>query len=131
MTAQEVLTQVRERGVALAVIDGRLKGSPPGLLSQDLKTAIRDRAAEIKALLPPSGHGAWSIIETCRAHGVALLIDPENGDLVIGRPGAKADETTQPWPSLLTAIEANLDAVVRLVELGWALRVAIPRQVAA
>jgi hypothetical protein len=52
MTAQEVLAQVRERGVALAVIDGRLKAAPPGLLPADLKAAIRDRAAEIKALLP-------------------------------------------------------------------------------
>jgi hypothetical protein len=131
MTAQEVLTQVRKRGVALAVIDGRLKGSPPGLLPQDLKTAIRDRAAEIKALLPPCGHRAWSIIETCRAHGVALRIDPENGDLVVGRPEANADASTQPWPSLLTAIEANLDAVTQLVEFGWTLQAAFPKQVVA
>jgi hypothetical protein len=52
MTAQEVLTKVRERGVVLVLIDGRLKASPPGLLPPDLKTAIRDRSDEIKALLP-------------------------------------------------------------------------------
>ncbi len=52
MTVQEILCQVRERGVALTVIDGRLKASPPGLLSPDLKTAIHEWAAEIKALLP-------------------------------------------------------------------------------
>lgn len=51
MTAAEVLTQVRERGVTLAVIDGRLKASPSGLLSPGLKIAIRDRVGEIKALL--------------------------------------------------------------------------------
>ena len=52
MTASEALTQARKRGVALTVIDGRLRASPPGLLPRYLKTAIRDLAPEIKALLP-------------------------------------------------------------------------------
>jgi hypothetical protein len=63
---------------------------------------------------------------TCRDHGVALRID-ENGDLVVGKAGAKADEPTQPWRALLTEIEANLEAVARLVESAWHLRVDFPK----
>jgi tubulysin polyketide synthase-like protein len=47
--------------------------------------------------LPP----AHSIVATCHRYGVALRIDEATGDLVIGKSGAKADERTQPWPSLL------------------------------
>jgi hypothetical protein len=42
--------------------------------------------------------------------------------LVVGRAGAKADEPSQPWPSLIRAIEAHLEAVARLVEAGWTVR---------
>ncbi len=97
MTAQEVLTQVRERGVALAVIDGKLKASPPGLLPPDLKTAIRDRAVEIKALLPivqernrwpgrsrapmPLRRCVALVCRTCRAHSPS----PHRGDCAFPR----------------------------------------------
>lgn len=97
MTAQEVLSQVRERGVALAVIDGKLKASPPGLLPPDLKTAIRDRAVEIKALLPivqersrwpgrsrapmPLRRCGALVCRTCRAHSPG----PHRGDCAFPR----------------------------------------------
>jgi hypothetical protein len=50
---------------------------------------------------------------------LTLRIDPKSGDLIVGKAGAKADEPTQPWPSLLIAVETHLDAVVALVESGW------------
>jgi hypothetical protein len=40
----------------------------------------------------------------------------------VGRAEAKAGERTQPWATLLTAIEAHLEPVARLVEAGWLLR---------
>ncbi|MGC1969235.1 MAG: hypothetical protein WA673_22435, partial [Candidatus Acidiferrales bacterium] len=46
-------------------------------------------------------------------------IDRKTGDLVVGRAGAQADEPTQPWPPLLVAIEAHLEAVAALVKAGW------------
>lgn len=76
------------------------------------------------------GHPAYSIITTCRRYGVALRIDPETGDLVVGRTGAKADEPSQPWPSLIQAVEGHLEAVARLVEAGWSLRADFPTEVA-
>jgi hypothetical protein len=59
MTATEALTQARQRGVMLTVIDGRLMASPPGLLPPDLKAAIREQAVGIKALLLPSERNRW------------------------------------------------------------------------
>jgi hypothetical protein len=76
--------------------------------------------------IPPRGHPAWSILETCRCYGVALRIDPD-GALVVGRAGATADEPSQPWPSLLIAIEAHLEAVARLVAAGWHLSAVFPQ----
>src|SRR5260221_8108787 len=64
--------------------------------------------------LPAEGHPAYSIIATCQQHGVALRID-EEGYLVVGKAGAQSAEASQPWPSLICAIEAQLDAVARLV----------------
>jgi hypothetical protein len=62
---------------------------------------------------------ARSIVAICQRAGVVLKIDPATGDVVVGRAGAKSDEPTQPWPSLLVAIEAHLDAVAALVKSGW------------
>jgi len=62
---------------------------------------------------------AENIVTACQRRGVALRIDPETGDLVVGKIGAKADEPTQPWSSLLLAIEAHLESVAALVEAGW------------
>lgn len=75
--------------------------------------------------LPPTDHPAWSILATCRKHGVALRIDTD-GDLVVGKAGAKADGPTQPWPELLVALESHLETVARLVEADWHLRAKFP-----
>jgi hypothetical protein len=76
--------------------------------------------------LADPGHPAYSIVITCQRYGVALRIDPD-GSLVVGKAGAKAEEPSQPWPSLLRAIEAHLEAVARLVEGGWTLRADFPQ----
>lgn len=73
---------------------------------------------------------AHSILDVCRRHGVALRID-EEGDLVVGKSGAKASEPTQPWPSLLAALEAHIEDVVRLIKAGWLLKAGIPHREAA
>jgi uncharacterized Zn finger protein (UPF0148 family) len=69
---------------------------------------------------------AYSIIATCRRYGVALRIDPD-GALIVGKAGARAEEPTQPWPSLIHEIEAHIDAVASLVEGGWNLRADFPQ----
>jgi hypothetical protein len=66
-----------------------------------------------------------NILAACRSHGVALRID-DDGDLVVGKAGAKAEEPTQPWPALIAALEIHLEAVARLVESGWHLRAGLP-----
>jgi hypothetical protein len=81
----------------------------------------------LSANLPAKGHPAYSIVATCQQHGIALRID-EEGYLVVGKAGAESTEISQPWSSLVQAIEAQLDAVARLVEMGWTLRADIPMQ---
>ncbi len=132
MQAGRLLTALSERGIEIQADGADLVVRPSSRLTDADRAAIRaaktdllvhlrreqDRAA---SYLTP----AESIIKTCRAHGVALRID-EGGDLVVGKAGAKADEPTQPWPSLLVEIEANLEPVARLVEAGWHLHVGFP-----
>jgi tubulysin polyketide synthase-like protein len=67
----------------------------------------------------------FTIVATCRRYGVALRIDADRA-LVVGRSAANVDEATQPWPSLLIAIEAHLEAVAMLVASGWSLRAEFP-----
>jgi hypothetical protein len=83
-----------------------------------------DRLASIDGWRLRSAH---RIIATCQRYGVALRIDATTGDLVVGKAGAEADQPTQPWPSLLIAIEAHLEAVASLVEGGWTLRADFPQ----
>lgn len=71
---------------------------------------------------------AYAIVAACQRYGVALRIDKATGDLVVGRTGAKAEEPTQPWPSLLIAIEAHLQAVAALVASGWSLQAEFPQR---
>jgi hypothetical protein len=59
-----------------------------------------------------------------------LRIDPETGELVVGKACAKADEFTQPWSSLIMALEAHLDAVAALVYAGWSLTTDFPKRAA-
>jgi len=51
VNVQEILLEVKKFGVALAVFDGKLKATPPGVLPDYLKAAIREQATEIKAAL--------------------------------------------------------------------------------
>jgi hypothetical protein len=95
---------------------------------------IEREEAEIDRLARGDGwqpNPAESIVATCQRYGVALRIDATTGDLVVGKAGGKADEPTQPWPSLLIAIEAHLQAVAALVEGGWNLRAEFPERGAA
>ena len=81
----------------------------------------KEPQSECAAPLSP----AETILTTCATHGVAIRFDPD-GTIVVGRAGALADENSQPWPALIAAIEAHLDAVAKLVEAGWHLRVGFP-----
>ena len=57
---------------------------------------------------------------------MTMRLDSPAGDLVIGKAGAKADEPTPPWPSLIMALEAHLESVVVLVRAGWTLKANLP-----
>jgi len=51
VNVQDILLEVQKFGASLAVLDGKLKATPPGMLPDYLKAAIRERAPEIKAAL--------------------------------------------------------------------------------
>ncbi len=55
----------------------------------------------------------------------------DDGNLVVGKAGAKADEPTQPWVDLARELEAHVEAVARLVESGWTLTAGFPKEAAA
>jgi hypothetical protein len=125
MYAVELIENLGRRGIHLIADGDGIIVEPSRLLTDTDRAAIRAHKAELLALLGASLTPVQSIIEICRRHGVALRID-EDGDLVVGKAGAKADKPTQPWRSLLVEIEANLEPVARLVEAGWHLRAAFP-----
>jgi hypothetical protein len=62
---------------------------------------------------------------------VALRHDSVTGDLVIDQAGATADKPTQPWRSLIMALEAHLEPVAALVRAGWTLKADMPRETTA
>jgi len=151
MEAAEIVEHARRMNITLTAEAGWITARPKGATPPDLAEDIRRYKAELLAHLrgdqedreidrlaaadgwkplPPAGDPAYSIIATCLRHGVALRIDPETNDLIVGRDGAKAEEPTQPWPSLLVQIEVNLESVVLLVEAGWHLRAIFPAQLA-
>jgi hypothetical protein len=80
----------------------------------------------VRSHCPRPAHLLTSIVETCQLYGVVLRIDSD-GTLVVGKAGARADEPTQPWPELLTQIEAHLEGVARLIEAGWILKANFPK----
>jgi hypothetical protein len=55
----------------------------------------------------------------------------DDGNLVVGKAGAKADEPTQPWVDLARELEAHVEAVARLVESGWTLTAGFPKEAGA
>ena len=91
-------------------------------VAADLVEQVPDLINKRKRPLSP----AESIVATCRHHGVVLAIDKATGDLMVGKAGARADEPSQPWPSLVRAIEAHLEPVAALVRLGWTLKAGFP-----
>src|SRR6516165_7076484 len=97
---------------------GGAKPSPPQTSMRDSGEPIVPTAADS---MPPAGAPAYAILETCRHYGVALAIDNDEC-LVVGKAGAKAVEATQPWPSLVMALEAHCHNVAALVKAGWHLR---------
>ena len=146
MHAAEIHRRVRAMGISLAAEGGYIAARPKGRTSPELAAAIRANKAELLILLrmeqnqtnsgmaraagrrslPEPHHPAYSILETCQRYGVLLRID-DAGDLVVGKAGAKAYEPTQPWPSLIIALEAHLESVAALVRAGWSLNADLPR----
>jgi hypothetical protein len=148
--ADEIVVALRARGVRVEPLPhGGIRLVPISMIDPDLFSRIYQYKAELLATLhaeheaveidrvpraagwkpqPPAGHPAYSILETCQRAGVALRIDPENGDLVVGKAGAKADEPTQPWAALVHELEAHVEAVATLVAAGWTLRAEFPKQ---
>jgi hypothetical protein len=109
-------------------------GHPAAVSLKALAQAVLARTAakpNLEQRLPSPDSPAYSIIRTCRRYGVLLQIDPMTGELTVGREGAKADDPTQPWPTLIMALEAHLDDVAALLLAGWTLKADIPRQPAA
>ena len=47
MNALDILRAVKAQGVELVIVDGRIRATPPGLLDDALKSAIRDRKADL------------------------------------------------------------------------------------
>ena len=142
--AQALISNLAARGIAL-IPDGNsliarprerltdadreaIRQSKPALLAhlraEQIEESSIDRLARADGWQP---NPAESIVATCQRYGVALRIDATTGDLVVGRAGAKADEPTQPWPSLLIAIEAHIEVVASLVEAGWTLKTEFPQ----
>ena len=151
MDAHMLLSDFRSRGIALIPNGENLTVEPASRLTNEDRAAIRAAKSELLIVLrtehehaeidrlarsndwrppPEPGHPAYSILETCQRYGVALRIDPATGDLVVGKAGARAEEPTQPWPSLLHALETHLEAVARLVESGWTLTAEFPKEAA-
>jgi hypothetical protein len=156
MDAHVLLSDFRSRGIELTPNGEKLTVEPASRLTDADCVAIRAAKSELLKLLAPpglcdrqedeidrvsgvedwrrapqQGLAAYGILETCQRYGVALRIDAATGDLVVGRAGAKAEEITQPWPSLLHALETHLETVARLVDSGWTLTGEFPKEAAA
>lgn len=153
MSPVELLAALAAQNIKVSVAGDKLKLRAPRGIAPELVAQVRHHKQNIIAVLaPPSpamatseqeaaapeidstdddmgllpeGHPARNIIAVCQRYGVALRIDSD-GDLVVGKAGAAADEPTQPWPTLLIAINAHLEAVAVLVAAGWRLRAAFP-----
>jgi hypothetical protein len=118
----ELIISLAHRGIILSAgSDDKVVARPASGLTEQDRSAIRAHKAELLAALStPHLTTAQSLLCTCHRYGVALRID-EDGNLVVGRAIARAEENSQPWPSLIIALEANLEEVARLVAAGWQL----------
>jgi hypothetical protein len=148
--AATLLSDLVTRGIEVTLAtNDRLVARPKSLLNDRDRANLREaklsvlehlhalqEQAEIERLkcfdagLPHPLHPAHCIVRICRSYGVALRIDADDA-LVVGKAGAKVDQATQPWPTLLLAIQTHHEAVARLVEAGWHLRADFSRAAAA
>jgi len=142
MTAESLIADFRIRGIKLIPNPPKLVVKRADRLTdtdRELNRAHKDEllaalkaeqaAQQVESTQPPAAGPTYSILAACCEHGVALRID-ETGDLVVGKASAKADESSQPWPTLIAALEAHVEEVARLVEAGWHLK-ARPLETAA
>jgi len=117
----DLLRLLSDPDESAAIITRRCEAS-----GADLATPLDDHAPgllnESERQLTP----AESIVATCQRHSVALRIHEATGDLIVGKAGARTDEPSQPWPSLICAIEAHLESVASLVRSGWTLKAEFP-----
>jgi hypothetical protein len=60
MTTEELLAALRERGVELSVVQGKLRyRAPAGALDADLRRSAAERRAELEALLSRPAANGW------------------------------------------------------------------------
>ena len=117
----DLLRLLSDPDESAAIITRRCEAS-----GADLATPLDDHAPGLLNEPERQVTPAESIIATCQRHGVTLRIHEATGDLIVGKPGARADEPSQPWPSLLRAIEAHSEPVAALVRSGWTLKARFP-----
>jgi hypothetical protein len=122
-----VLADFAYRGIRLIPDPPKLIVEPASRLTDRDRAAIREHKPALLAVLTQPRRPTQDLIpgqcilEVCRKYGVAIRLD-ENGDIVVGKAGAKADEPTQPWPGLLAMLEMHLGEVCDLLAVGWELR---------
>jgi hypothetical protein len=75
MTTREILDRVHERGVELLVINGKLKATPPGALPLELRAAVLERVAEIKAVIESDGLHAAADADTSLPGSLIAIAD--------------------------------------------------------
>jgi hypothetical protein len=151
VTAQALLAEAARRGIALYPDGHDIRYRGPKTALAIPKPEFAARKGELLTLLsaewskvkiaPAGGDGrdslldpgdpAYSILATCQRYGVAIRLDSPTGDLVIGQTGATAEESTQPWSSLIMALEAHLEPVAALVRAGWTLKAEMLRKLVA
>lgn len=117
MTPHEIISAVHRLGVVLAVVDGRLKASPPGLLPPELRSAIRERVAEVKALIEPTAEALMTLNRLKTFTVLSGRMDPareiaERCDLRLSRRGEDGSND----PCLILAVLRNIER--ELTELG-------------
>ena len=76
MTANELIAEARRTGVSLALVEGKLKATPPGLLRDDLREALREHAREVKALLTPQSEVVELTMGRCRSRTPPFCTSP-------------------------------------------------------
>jgi len=63
-TTSSILASFRSRGLTIVAVDGRLKITPPGAMTDVDRAALREHKAALLALLAPGGPGGLPAIGT-------------------------------------------------------------------